>query len=49
MFQKSEFGSVPILKNNVCLEINLAISGQNHSNSKNFLMDIPEKHPDSLM
>ena len=45
IFHEPEFDSVVIMKNDDGVEINLVINGVDHTNGKNILMDIPEKHP----
>ena len=45
IFHEPEFDSVVIMKNNEGVEINLVINGVDHTNGKNILMDITEKHP----
>ena len=43
--QEVDFDAVIIMKNKSGVEINLINNGQDISNGKNILMDVPEKHP----
>ena len=43
--QEVDFDAVIIMKNKSGVEINLISNGQDISNGKNILMDVPEKHP----
>ena len=43
--QEVDFDAVIIMKNKSGVEINLINNGQDISNGRNILMDVPEKHP----
>ncbi len=40
-----DFDAVIVLKNKSGIELNLIVNGVSHQDSKNILMDVPEKHP----